>query len=109
MFKLVSEPTFRHKVRVPVPVNGGHSDQTMEATFRVLPPEMVEGFDLTRGESSTEFLRTAIVELHDIADDAGQPLTWCDEVLDQVLRLPYARIALARAYFEAVTKAKSGN
>ena len=109
MFKLTSEPTFRHKVRAHVPIDGGHRDETFEVTYRVLATDKVRDFDLATGEGTTEFLKAIIAELHDIADGSGKPLPWSDEVRDAVLRLPYARTAISNGYFEAISGARKGN
>ena len=71
--------------------------------------EEAEGYDLMDADSSKEFLKRIIVELHDIADAEGQPLEYSDSVRDQVTRLPWARKAIAKAYFAALNGAKEGN
>lgn len=109
MFKIADEPTFRHEVKARVPVDGGHREESFQATFRVLEPKEVDTFDLNTTDGSTAFLKRVIVQLHDIGDAEGKPLEWADEVRDAVLRLPWARGALARAYFAAIAGAKSGN
>lgn len=109
MFKLSAEPTFRHKVRARVPVNGGHQDETFEVTYRALTIEQMSKYDLTEASDVSEFLRAAIAELHDIADAQGNPLEYSDEVRDQVLNLPWARAAIVAGYFEGVAGARKGN
>ena len=109
MFKIVQEPTFTHEVIAKVPVDGGFRDEKFKATFRVIDPEEAESFDLSKVEGSTNFLRRVIVRLSDIADAEGAPIEWNDEVFTAVVKLPWARGALARGYFGALTGAKSGN
>lgn len=109
MFKIIENPTFTHTVRVMVPIDGGHREETLKATYKVLTTDEVNGYDLSDSASSRDFLRTALVKLDDIADADGKPIPYSDEVRDQVLALPYARIALGRGYFEAVSKARTGN
>lgn len=109
MFKILSEPTFTHKVRISVPINGGYRDETVEATFRVVDPARLDSHDLRTTEGSTAFLKDVLVKLDDIADADGKPLPWSDEVRDAVLCLPYARSALAAAYFKAMVGAREGN
>lgn len=107
--KLAANPTFKHKVRASVPIDGGFRDETFEATFNVLSPDKMEEFDLTTGSGTTEFLKAAIVSLGDLAGEDGLTLPYSDEVRDQVLALPYARTALIVAYGKGVAGAKSGN
>lgn len=109
MFKIIDNPTFTHTVRVAVPVNGGHEHQTLKASYRVLKTDEIEKFDLSSTSGSTEFLCAVIEKLDDIADANGEPLVWSDQVRDQLLRIPYVRLALSRGYFEGVTKAPAGN
>ena len=109
MFTIADEPTFTHDVEALVPVDGGHEKQTFKATFRVVSPDELEQYNLNETISSAEFLKRVVVKLHDIGDAEGNAMEWSDRVFEQVLKLPYARGALARAYFSAMTKAKSGN
>lgn len=109
MFRLQANPTFTHRVRVSVPVDGGHREETFKATYRVLAIGEAEEFDLSTTEGSADFLRKAIVSLDDIAGEDGQPLPYNDELREQCLRIPYVRQALAKTYFEAVAKARVGN
>lgn len=109
MFKVAEEPTFRHKVTARVPVDGGFEEQSFEATFRTIPLEEAEAFDLMSAEGATPFFKRAIVELHDIGGADGNPVEYSDKVRDAVLALPWARKALAKAYFGAMAGAKEGN
>jgi hypothetical protein len=109
MFTLTKNPTFRHTVKVKVPVDGGFEDQSFEATYRVLTTDEFAKFDLGTAKGSTGFLRAAIVELGDLVGADGKPLPYSDDVRDQVLAVAFVRQALARTYFEAVGGAALGN
>lgn len=109
MFKIIEEPTFRHDVVARVPVDGGYTEEKFAATFRVISPEEIDSFDLMKTEGATDFLKRVVVELHDIADAQGKALEWSDATRDAALRLPWARGALSRTYFEAIQGAKRGN
>jgi len=109
MFTVVSEPMFVHPVTAMVPVDGGHEEQTFKAKFRVIGIDEAKGFDFHTAEGETLFLRRAIIELSELVDGAKNPVTYNDAVRDQVLRLPYAKLALMRSYIDGVGKAKSGN
>lgn len=109
MFKLDPEQTFRHKVVAKVPVDGGYRSDEFRATFRVVPVDKMAQFDLHDGPSSTEFLKHAVVHLDDVAGVDDAPIEYSDELRDQVIALPYARVALVRAYHEAVSGALLGN
>ncbi|NML88346.1 hypothetical protein HHL26_04605 [Sphingobium sp. TB-6] len=109
MFIVDLDPQFTHAVKVKVPVDGGHKEETFKATFRVIPTDEMGQYDLSDGESSAVFLRRAIVSMSELVDRDKEPLSYNDDLRDELLRRPYVRSALARTYFEAVTGAKSGN
>ncbi|MEL7838385.1 MULTISPECIES: hypothetical protein [Citromicrobium] len=109
MFKIVDSVTFTRKVTAHVPDGDGQVPETFKATFRSIPPEEADEFNLMSTEGASEFLRRVVVRLDDIGDAQGKPVDYSDEVRDQVIRLPWARGALARTYFEEVRGAKLGN
>jgi hypothetical protein len=109
MFKVATEPTFQHTIKARVPVDGGFRDESFKATYRVLEPEKIEAIDMGSTQGTLDFLRTIVVRLDDIGDAEGKAVEYSDEVLEQVLKLPYARRALITAYFEGVSGAKQGN
>lgn len=109
MFKVATEPTFTHTVEAMVPVDGGHAKENFKATFRAISLEESNKFDLKDVESVGAFIKRVVVSLDDIADAEGKAIPFNDQVFDQVLALPWARSALARTYFAAVSKAVEGN
>ena len=109
MFKIASETTFAHTVKVMIPVDGGHQAADFRATFRVLPSDREKAFDLGTPEGSDGFLRAVFVGADDVAGDDGQALPWSDELRDRLLQVPFVRTALTRTYFRAVQKAAEGN
>jgi hypothetical protein len=109
MFKVVANPTFTRVVPVQVPIDGGHREETMKATFRAVRLSEQATLDLDKHEDTRLFLETAIVKLDDLANEADEPIPYSNSVRDQVLSLTYVRIALVTSYFEAISKAKAGN
>lgn len=109
MFRIVERPEFTHEVHVQVPVDGGYRTETMKARFRILPEAELDTGDLTQTEAGKEYLRRIVVRLEDLADASGQPLDYSDDLREAVLALPYARLALIRAYVAAQTRAREGN
>lgn len=107
MFLVTAEKTFTHTITVCVPVDGGHVDQTFKATFRVVDPGQLTGGDTSEGQM--EDLRKVIVTLDDLVDDNREKLPYSDALRDQLLVVPYVRIALINAYIRGITKAKLGN
>ena len=47
--------------------------------------------------------------MSDLVGDDDQPLEYNDALRDQLIGVPFVRIALFRTYLEAVTKARAGN
>jgi hypothetical protein len=109
MFKLLQDPQFTHEVAATVPVDGGYETQKFKVTFRVLDPVIAEKFDINTTEGSTGFLRAAVAGLSDITDEDGNEQLFSDKVLESVLRLPYARVAMARGYFDAIAATRTTN
>ena len=97
MFVVEETPTFRHTVTADVPVDGGFSKQQFGVTFRLLDSDAADELDLSTRKGSDEFLRSIIVELHDLVDAKKQPVAYSDAVRDQVIALPWARRAIVRS------------
>lgn len=108
-FKLLKENVFSRKVRVAVPVNGGHQDETINVRFRELSVSQVEQFDTSTKEGTNELLRAVVVEITDIVGDDGEALSWNDELRDRMIDVFCVRKALVDDYFKAVAKARGGN
>lgn len=102
MFRVDPNPQFTHEVKISVPVNGGFAPQSFKATFRVLDAGEAAAFDLTDADGSTDFLRRVLVSLDDIVDANDAQVPYNDQLRDQLLGLPYVRLALARTYFDAL-------
>jgi hypothetical protein len=109
MFKVTKNQTFTHPVKVRTPIDGGYLDETFKATFNLISTEEANGFDRTT-EGTTLFLRRVLVRCDDLVDEAKQPLPWSDDLRDHLIFLPHVRIALWRAYEEAIANnPKAGN
>ena len=102
MFKLQKSPTFTTKATLVVPTDDGQVEQTITARFRLV------GDDLTQADPVT-FLREAVLSLSDIADEDGNQMAYDSDLLDKMLALPFARVGLVRAYWQAMAGAKLGN
>ena len=109
MLKISTEPTFTHPVTARVPVDGGFREDKFTATFRVLATDKMDEFNLVTTKGQREFLAAAIVRLDELEDDEKRSIPYSDEVRDQVIRIPYVRTALAKAYFDGVSGAALGN
>ena len=109
MFKIATNPEFTHNVPVMVPVDGGHSEETLSVTFRQVPMADVEAYDLNTGSDTVSFLQTVIVSVNDVVGDDDKPLPYNDALRDRLLDLSNIRVAMVNAYLHAVMKARVGN
>ncbi|MEE2916662.1 MAG: hypothetical protein VYB32_06265 [Pseudomonadota bacterium] len=109
MFTVTDTYTFTRPVKVLVPANGGHDQQEFKATFRVIPVDEQDGYDLGTAEGSSAFLRAIIVELSDLVDGNDEPLPYSEGLRDRLLRFQFIRVALTTTYFDAIKKAVAGN
>lgn len=107
MFKVTADPQFTHPIKVYVPIDGGHEEQTFKATFRVEDVEQLEQVQDEGGQRGV--LQRVIVGMSDLEGPDGQPMPYSEKLRDQLIGIPFVRIALFRSYLEAVTKAKPGN
>lgn len=106
MLKLSARPQFTHKATASVPIDGGFRDEVFKVTYRLASDPDA---DMSTPKLQDDFLRDVVVELHDIADEAGHAIPWSDEMLTNVLALPWAKLAIIRGYFAAVTGARAKN
>lgn len=109
MFKLVTNPTFKHVVKIMSPIDGGHQEDSVTVTYRVMRGSELANVELGTTAGSTEFLRRAVVSVDGVQNEAGEPLIFSDQLRDQLIDLPHVRTALAVGYAEGVGKAKTGN
>jgi len=104
--KLIQRPTFKHRITAKVPIDGGHRDEVFEVRYQLAS---TPDADLSSDPLKDDFLRDVVVEIYDMVDEAGQPLSWSDEVRDQVFALPWARMAILTGYFTAIMGARAKN
>lgn len=106
-FKINANPEFSRTVRVLVPEGDGHVEHTFEARFRVV--DETDDNELVSRDGMKSFLREAIVSFDDIVGTDNQPMSYSEELRDQMLARSYVRLALMSTYSTAVTKLREGN
>lgn len=109
MFKLLQKPEFTHSVKVSVPVAGGHDTQTFTARFRALSVSEADAHNTLTVEGTNEYLRDIFVGWEGVVDDQGVELPFNDANRDQMIDVPFVRIALLETYNAAMMGAKRGN
>ena len=109
MFVIDQNPEFSRKVKIMVPVNGGHEQQDFTATFRVVPVDEAAKFDLSKGAGILDLLRLVLVRCDDSVGVDKQPVPWNDQVRERLLSLPYTRSPMLAEYFAAINGEREGN
>jgi hypothetical protein len=100
------QPQFTHTVKVRVPVDGGHEDQSFKARFRVVDAEELAKIEVEEGAQGGSQAHPGV--------DGGtgrlrrQSRQLFDALRDQLLQQTYVEISLYRTYLEAVAGAKTG-
>lgn len=108
MLDIAKIATFRRTVEVNVPDGDGFAKASLVATFRVIASDVAEKFNFYLDKEIGDFLRAVIVRLDDVESD-GVAQEYSEILRDQVIALPYVRVALSRCYFAEVASAKAGN
>jgi hypothetical protein len=106
MFNIDAEPRFTDTVTVHLP---GGKEETFKATFRVLPVDDFNGFDLSSSDGTRDFLKAAIAHLDELVDASKTPVAYSAAVRDQVIGMPHVRLALVRTYVQGIGRAIEGN
>lgn len=104
MFTVIENPEFVDSVAVAVP--GVAEVQHITTRFRVVDTDDLDWLDPAAVKA---FLDEAVINFDDLGDDQKRPIPCTPQIRADLLRKPYIRVALARAYVLAVTKAASGN
>lgn len=109
MFTLQTRPEFTHKVKVSVPVAGGHESHIFTARFRALTVSEAGRHDTMTVEGTNAYLREILVGWDEVIDPEGDPIPFNDETRDRMIDVPFVRVALLETYNAAMMGAKRGN
>lgn len=109
MLKIVKNPEFTSKVKVQVPVEGGTQEQSFTARFRALSVSEGEVFNMLSTEGNTDFLRAILIGWDGVKDEDGEAISFNDASRDQILDIPFVRVAILQTYNQAVMGARRGN
>lgn len=101
-FKLLKNRTFTTKATFSVPTDGGHEEQDITVRFRVLSDAEAE-------LPVVEFLATAIVHVDGVQDDDGEIVLSSPNLIAELVAIPFARVGLMKAYWQALAGARAGN
>lgn len=113
MFKIKKDNRFWWPVKVDVPVDGRHATHEFSAHFVLLDQDEIDetlGGEYNEDESADrDLLRKVLVGWKQVANEDGNEIEFSDEARDRILKIPYVRIALVRAYFKAIAGRRQKN
>lgn len=109
--KIVAERTFTRVVRVMVPTDKGHREETLNVKYRVVTSDRTDEIykDGYTPEANNAFLAESVVSIDGLQDDAGQPIECTDDIREALLKLPFVRTAISKFYGDAIGKVAKGN
>lgn len=109
MFQITKDPQFTHDVPVLIPVDDGHEEKILRCRFRVRGADDLAQHDLASVQGTEDYLRAIVVRFEDVMDETGKLLEPSEALTNDLLALPYVRVAVIRRYTEAMVKARQGN
>lgn len=109
MLKITRNPTFTATVKVQIPTDNGHLEASFKARFKALTISEAEAFDMGTLQGTNDWLRTILIGWDGVVDEDGNPAPFDVGVRDQLLDLPWTRMAVMQAYNGAMLGAKRGN
>ncbi|WP_162917013.1 hypothetical protein [Dongia deserti] len=105
MFTLNTERIVKWPVIVEVPVDGGETrPEEFEVSFKLIPTDQLAGF----GKFEDVIVGWSGVNRETITGQKEE-LPFSKEALGTMLRIPYARAGIARAFVQCMTGAKRKN
>lgn len=116
MFKLMDETDGRLIKKWPVVVNvpqdeGRVAKHEIRADYLVLPQDelddLMEAARDSDGKVDADILRRVVRGLHDVADADGNAIEYTPALLERMIKIPSARIALVTTYFEVAAGQKA--
>ena len=109
MFKLSKPDTVLWPVTVAIPVDGGRTCKaTFDAEFKLLDQDEIDAA-LAASEDDMAFLRDVIVGWNGVQDEDGNDLPYSEASCAQMVKIPYVRKALMKAFWDATLGAAEKN
>jgi hypothetical protein len=105
MFKIAEAPlTYTWPVTVSIPANGGkYTKATLTAEFQALDQDRIDAIIGGEAEIDADLLTECLVGWKGVQDADGAELPVSDEGRVRLLKIPYVRSALVRAFFESIS------
>lgn len=104
MFKIAKEQTtvaWPVKVQVPQP-GGKFVEQKFSADLLILDQAETEEI-IKQDGGDVNLLRTVVKGASELQDQHGEPIAFEPKVLELLISIPYVRVAMVEAYFDAAS------
>ncbi len=112
-FKLTDTIEVNRTVTIHVPYDGtGYRKDTLDVRFKMLDSDEAQALHerAKSGRDDIELLREVFIGLpKGVLDESGQRLDDSPEIRERLIKIPFVRIALVKAYNEAQMGALSKN
>ena len=111
MFKVVKELTVAWPIVVQVPIDGGGvEEQVFGGHLKIIDQDEITRL-VTTSQKGDQALAEAVLDGwdDDLMDANGDPLEFSEENRATLVRIPYVRVAICKAFFEAAAGIASKN
>jgi hypothetical protein len=109
MLVIDRKPTFTAQVTARVPAGDAFDEETFSASFLALDAEEIAEYDFGDGEQVRAFLGKVTLDMGELVDAAGAPVTATPELIATLIKRAWLSSALLKAYFEAFERGLRGN
>lgn len=111
MFTIRKDHSFKITVEIPVPQEDGtFKTESFDGMFEVIGQDEIDTMMTTHLANFDAVLVRRVLKGWDRVKDAdGELVPFSDKALDDVLRVPYQRAAISRAYTEVLSGARRKN
>jgi hypothetical protein len=108
-FKIVKQLEIDWPVPVNVPTSGGKTElHTFTAKFKIMGNEYFEKAQ-QKAKDDIDLISKLITGWDGVLDDNDKPVKYSKKALSELCSLPFVRIAIIKAYTEALNGAEAKN
>ncbi len=106
-FKIALTPTYRTKVSVELPTEGGRIEKSdFTAEFKRVNMDRI---DELRKLPQLDVLREVVAGFSGLVDESGAEVNFNQVTLEALLAIPHAMFAMSEAFWTSIYKAKEKN
>lgn len=101
MFRVSQKESYKWPVVVQEPNNGAFTESRFTAEFKILPQARLDSVAAGR-EENADLADEVLLGWDGVVDRDGNPLLFSEETKAIVLDIPYAKMAIVRAFFSSI-------